>query len=360
MASPLDYINAGFSGISSLGSLFTANSDQKAAIRLQKQLLQAQQKFAHDEAALNRDFQKQMWNASNVYNDPSAQVSRLSAAGLNPALAYGGSMATASPTSGSAASAPGAPQVDMLSGKSLMAAQIANLGAQTQNIIAQTKKTKAETDSQLTYNNFQQSILQNEINLGSVNARLGLANIRLTDAQTRVAFREYEKVHSEMEVLEAQRDELRASGMEIDSRRFLNEIDRVWRDRLNDAQFQTLMNQLGVSRDQARAALISASAALVGADASMMMSKAFGKSVDWQKDLENNPLNKLFSVQGDTLRLDYDVFTDKDKSSFRYWQLVNECAAQYVYSIGNVAGAFIGARTPKSAPSPVSVRGFGR
>lgn len=33
----------------------------------------------------------QMWNLQNQYNSPSAQVSRLIAAGLNPALAYGGS-----------------------------------------------------------------------------------------------------------------------------------------------------------------------------------------------------------------------------------------------------------------------------
>lgn len=34
---------------------------------------------------------KEMWNLQNQYNTPSAQVSRLKAAGLNPALAYGGS-----------------------------------------------------------------------------------------------------------------------------------------------------------------------------------------------------------------------------------------------------------------------------
>lgn len=33
----------------------------------------------------------QMWHAQNQYNSPSAQVGRLMAAGLNPALAYGGS-----------------------------------------------------------------------------------------------------------------------------------------------------------------------------------------------------------------------------------------------------------------------------
>lgn len=41
----------------------------------------------------NQEFQqnKEMWSLQNQYNSPSSQVSRLKAAGLSPALAYGGS-----------------------------------------------------------------------------------------------------------------------------------------------------------------------------------------------------------------------------------------------------------------------------
>lgn len=35
-------------------------------------------------ASENRDFQLQMWNAQNAYNDPSAQAQRMLAAGINP------------------------------------------------------------------------------------------------------------------------------------------------------------------------------------------------------------------------------------------------------------------------------------
>lgn len=37
----------------------------------------------------DREFQREMWNASNVYNAPDAQMQRLKTAGLNPNLVYG-------------------------------------------------------------------------------------------------------------------------------------------------------------------------------------------------------------------------------------------------------------------------------
>ncbi|AXH75820.1 MAG: DNA pilot protein [Microviridae sp.] len=38
----------------------------------------------------NRQWQEDMWNKTNAYNDPSAQRARMEAAGMNPALMYGG------------------------------------------------------------------------------------------------------------------------------------------------------------------------------------------------------------------------------------------------------------------------------
>lgn len=52
-------------------------------------------------------WEEDMWNKSNAYNDPSRQVERLAAAGINPAFVLGnGSMAEAS-----SMSAPSAPQM---------------------------------------------------------------------------------------------------------------------------------------------------------------------------------------------------------------------------------------------------------
>lgn len=49
--------------------------------------------FNASEAQKARDFQLEMWNKTNEYNDPSAQRERLAAAGLNPALMMNGGSA---------------------------------------------------------------------------------------------------------------------------------------------------------------------------------------------------------------------------------------------------------------------------
>ena len=66
------------SGVASLfGVAQAASSDNK------------NRKFTQQENQKNRDWQEKMWNAQNEYNSPQSQISRLQAAGLNPALAYG-------------------------------------------------------------------------------------------------------------------------------------------------------------------------------------------------------------------------------------------------------------------------------
>ena len=67
---------AGLTG-SIAGNLFNIGSVQETN--------RANMQIAKDQ----RDFYEKMWNKENQYNTPSAQMQRLSAAGLNPSLMYG-------------------------------------------------------------------------------------------------------------------------------------------------------------------------------------------------------------------------------------------------------------------------------
>lgn len=62
--------------------------------------------FNAEQSQIARDFQVEQWNRQNEYNDPSNAMKRLTAAGLNPNLAYGelSNMATATPSTNSASS----------------------------------------------------------------------------------------------------------------------------------------------------------------------------------------------------------------------------------------------------------------
>lgn len=57
-------------------------------------------RFAVEQYNRERDDNVAFWRQQNSYNDPSAQISRLKKAGLNPALMYGGSASGASGTAG--------------------------------------------------------------------------------------------------------------------------------------------------------------------------------------------------------------------------------------------------------------------
>lgn len=136
-------------GASLLGSLFSNNSASKA-LKAQREENRLNREFNMQEAQKNRDFQRQMFDAENDYNDPKKVVARLMQAGLNPALAYGNFANSASAQSGSSASYSGgvSPAIPDWSGigsagRSFLDSQL--MQAQVDNINAQTEKTKAET-----------------------------------------------------------------------------------------------------------------------------------------------------------------------------------------------------------------------
>jgi len=86
-----------------------------------------------------------MWDMTNAYNDPSQQMKRLQAAGLNPNLVYGGSSGQ---TAGTANSLPGAksPQInDIQPGNQIMQyVNLKNTEAQTNNLRTQNGVLTAE------------------------------------------------------------------------------------------------------------------------------------------------------------------------------------------------------------------------
>ncbi len=90
------------------------------------------------EASRARAHDINMWDKTNAYNDPKAQMERLRAAGLNPNLVYGGSSGQ---TAGTASSLPGAKPPDIQnidpSGQFMQYIGMKNTEAQTDNLRTQ-------------------------------------------------------------------------------------------------------------------------------------------------------------------------------------------------------------------------------
>lgn len=75
-----------------VGGILGSNST-KDTNRTNMDIATMNNEFNASEAQKARDFQLEMWNKTNEYNDPSAQRERLASAGLNPALMMNGGSA---------------------------------------------------------------------------------------------------------------------------------------------------------------------------------------------------------------------------------------------------------------------------
>lgn len=124
------------------------SSNQKKLLNAQLAENQKNRDFNASQAQLQRDFALDMFNRTNAYNDPSAQVQRMRSAGINPALAFGGMSdgSLASMASGTSASSSGSVSSSPLDYSGIVHAFDSPLqAAQTDLLRAQAAKTRAET-----------------------------------------------------------------------------------------------------------------------------------------------------------------------------------------------------------------------
>lgn len=127
----LGFVSGGLNTAAGLATSLISQSQQRKENEKNRQ-------FNAQQAQLNRDFQSQMFDRSNAWNSPAAQVNRLRSAGLNPALMYQGStfgQPAVSPSGSQASSgSSGLPGIQAPNYEgALMQAQIDNINADTKN-----------------------------------------------------------------------------------------------------------------------------------------------------------------------------------------------------------------------------------
>lgn len=215
----LDFIPVVGQAISAIGNSASVNSTNRANMRIN----QMNNEFNAVEAEKARQFQWEMYNATNEYNTASAQRQRLSEAGLNPYLMMSGGSAGTAQSSGSTSPASAASPLAMqrqdfsgISNTLSSALQIANQSkiadAQVQNL--QGQKSLADAQAQQTLSNIDWYKLGPEYKnwlktTGAVRANLTLN----TDKQ------QLENMQWSQKVMSAQRTNLLLSG---DSQRTIN------------------------------------------------------------------------------------------------------------------------------------------
>lgn len=153
----MDPLSMGIGAAGSLlGGIFSSSAQSRninRQIQFQREENALSRQFNSDEAQKSRDFTALMNEKQNQYNSASAQVDRLVAAGLNPALMYGSSPNNTSDFMNSSAQASSSGSISPMgfdtSGITAAAQGVANIGlvnAQTELAKANAAKIREETE----------------------------------------------------------------------------------------------------------------------------------------------------------------------------------------------------------------------
>lgn len=291
--------------LSGAASSAASASDARASLRAQNEMLQKQQQFSHDEAELNRQFQREMFDTTNAYNSPKAQVARMVEAGLNPALMYGsgaGSIAAQSP-SGSAASAPSSPSPQGLSDLSLRAAEIARINAETSLIKSQTKNTDASTAGQLTFNDFQAQLLTGQIETNSMTVKLGNSQLSLNDSQQKILHQSLVKLQKECDVLDSTVKEIKAKTANLAADTYSKCVHTFLDSAIAKSQIQKMASECHLNYTQAKT----------------LVQDILIKSrlADSQIAVNDETIAGI-KIQNGRLQFDFDIDKGENVGSFRY------------------------------------------
>lgn len=184
--------------IGALGSIFGSAINSNTSNKNTDKMIAAQKEENE------RYYQESLaqWQRENDYNTPSAQVARLRAAGLNPALAYGtpnisapspqpvpadmSAIASKKSVFGSAASE--------VMNANYMTALIDNLKSQSNKNNADAGLVGVQTNTQRTYNTFQDALLKGQLQEQDARISLNWSLSQLHDAKSLETYRNCDRI----------------------------------------------------------------------------------------------------------------------------------------------------------------------
>lgn len=258
MASLFDSITGGLGALGTILSPITQSITNKRAAATAREntdkTIRANKELA--QFAYNKDVE--MWERANKYNSPTAQMTRLKDAGLNPHLVYGsGTVAGNTSTSTPKYNTPDVeykyksrdvPDVDLrtlgsyIQDATLKKAQIANLRQQNDNLSAQADKTRQDTV------NASIDAVQRIINSKSsaldykVKSQLQKYNVEAGILGVEKARKEIEKIGSEVDL---NKIKSRLSSAQITQ---VNQAIKNLRQDYDINKFEYELNKIGVNK----------------------------------------------------------------------------------------------------------------
>lgn len=290
-------------------------------------------------------FDVDMWNKQNAYNDPSQQVQRLLAAGINPAAVFGnGSVAQASQLTSPAAPQLHSPQIDYRQNPyqpNIDTNSAVNAYMQSELNNSLRKKYNAEAAHTETLNLFEQRGMEDRLRSLQALARrddaLGdMARVELDYAQAS----QYWRLKQLRNDVALQGDQFKLNQEQINAHRINNalaEVQLAYAPRLNDAQLKQYYET--VKQIRAQIGLITANAMLTNEQKLTEIERRTGQIID-------NGLKGLsYQVQSATKQVTIDTAKEQlymleDERHWRPYQWNYEMTGKAGQYLPNPAGQY--------------------
>lgn len=237
------------SAASGVLSSLMSNSSAQESLKAQREENVLNRKFNSAEAQKSRDFQRQMFDAENAYNDPKRVVSRLMSAGLNPALAFGNFADSASVSGGSSASYgngvnPAMPDWSGIHSAGRAALENEMIQAQIRLADAQAGKFNAET-------NWVDKVNQSIVNLNNSGFDLNISKANLTDSQAKLIEPTIKKLETEISNLKTQGEISKEQLKQAFSDTRIKEIEAKYKESDEVSRIQQQFASAHLSEEQA-------------------------------------------------------------------------------------------------------------
>lgn len=218
-----------------------------------------------------RAYYQKMLADERAYNSSAAQIARLKAAGLNPALAYGGQVTTAAPSGGFTSSSPQPAQISQTPFPQISVPDFAGVYLNSQKVKNESMLAKADvilkaaqshvldeqTAGTFLDNLFKSSTLDDRIELVTVSLDQANQNIKQTQLVNKTYQNEIDAFPLKIEQMKAEIESIRADTSLTEDKRakliaetsltyqktLTEEIDRIGKGIENDIKSQHLSQE---------------------------------------------------------------------------------------------------------------------
>lgn len=248
MASPLDWITGVGGVVSGIGNSIYQHFQSKKALKAQQEENEKNRQFNSAQAYLAYQRSVQQWNRENQYNSPSANRSRLQAAGMNPDLAYGdlsGSFASyGSTTSASSSGSVTPPPMASLTEGFDKLLQSRLTSAQIDNIKANTNKLEHESDILASDAKFRDAYNEGVLKTQNLELSIGESRKKLTDEQAAKERALVTQIDQSVKNFKADYDRIVASTESIKEDTWSKTLNNLFDEATMQSRIESVANEL--------------------------------------------------------------------------------------------------------------------